>query len=177
MGARSPACLIAVVALLAGCAGPAKMPSVIGDAAPDSLAACERWFAALDQAIDRAAVRDAQAHRLAGHPYLRVDRFLATYADQAGQGDPAFGAWIARLRALDFDARVHEIRNLPSLEWAGPGIAGGAQAQALTANCARRLAARDSVSHSARESIFGSARVPDDYSDTSRALGLYPVPG
>ena len=174
MGTRSPASLIAGVALLAGCAGPAMLPAA-SDAPQDRLAACERWFAALDRATDRAAVRDAQAHRLAGHPYLRVDRFLASFAGQAGQSDPAYDAWTARLRALDFDARAHEIRNLPSLEWAGPAITDGALAQARTSECAGQLAARDRASRLARESIVGAARVPDDYSGASRALGFYPL--
>lgn len=176
MGGRSPGWLIAGVALLAGCAGQAMLPAA-GDGPPDHLAACERWFAALDQATDRAGVRDGQAHRLPGFPYLRVDRFLASFADQALQGDAAFEAWFARLRAQDTGARQHEIGNLPSLHWAGPGITDGAQAQARTADCASRLAARDHASRLARARIVGRARVPDDYSDVGRALGLYPLTG
>ena len=71
--------------------------------------------------------------------------------------------------------RIREIRNLPSLEWAGPAITDGALAQARTSECAGQLAARDRASRLARESIVGAARVPDDYSGASRALGFYPL--
>src|SRR5271154_4821781 len=36
---------------------------------------CAAWFVRLDDAIDRAGVRDAEAYRVPGYPYLRVNRF------------------------------------------------------------------------------------------------------
>ena len=46
---------------------------------------CAAWFLRLDAAIDAGGVRDAEAHRLPGFPYLRSNRLLASFADEAGR--------------------------------------------------------------------------------------------
>ena len=45
--------------------------------------------------------RDAGAHRIPGHPYLRADRFTASFRPVAAQPGPAFDTWVSRLRELD----------------------------------------------------------------------------
>ena len=58
---------------------------------------CLQFYAALDRRVDVAGVRDGTDHRLLGFPYLRTDRFTASFAPQiealAGErsliGDPA----------------------------------------------------------------------------------------
>ena len=45
---------------------------------------CAAWFAALDEAVDSAGVRDAQEARIAGFPYLRANRFLGALKHRAG---------------------------------------------------------------------------------------------
>ena len=44
---------------------------------------CAGWFTKLDEIVDGAGVRDAEAYRIPGFPYLRVNRFLASFREQA----------------------------------------------------------------------------------------------
>ncbi len=39
---------------------------------------CAGWFRTLDETIDGAGVRDAEAYPIPGFPYLRVNRILAS---------------------------------------------------------------------------------------------------
>lgn len=71
------AILIGALAALGGCA------SWLGDDPAASLGKaendCLQFYAALDRRIDVEGVRDGAAHRLAGFPYLRADRFTASF--------------------------------------------------------------------------------------------------
>ncbi len=126
----------------------------------DAVGACARLFEQIDRAIDAAGRRDAQAPRIDGFPYLRVDRLSARLrphpADRAAQQ-----AWRERLAHLDREARVFELAD-------GAGI--GADAAALD-RCRERLAEEDA----AAPQLPHAATVPDDYSTALRAAGLYPL--
>src|ERR1035437_3180235 len=74
---------------------------------------CVDWFTRLDETIDRAGVRDAEAYRVPGFPYLRVNRFLASFRQRAQKDSVAFATWVKHLRTLDEHARSYEIKNLP----------------------------------------------------------------
>jgi len=159
------------LALLAGCA-PHPAPPHAARAAPDAArGACADWYRALDAQIDRAGVRDAQDARLPGHPYLRLDRFTASFAPQAAQDPGAWDAWIARARELDRSARAVELRNLPPA-----ALPEGVDAAlARDATCARILATRDLADAAARRRLLEQAAVPDDYDPAARVVGFYPL--
>src|SRR5215216_1184213 len=70
---------------------------------------CAQWFAMLDSEIDAAGVRDAQHARMRGFPYLRADRLLASLRGRAAERPDSLAAFAERLRALDYEARRHEI--------------------------------------------------------------------
>jgi len=135
---------------LAACAGKAPVVAV-GEAER----ACLALYRELDEKIDRAGVRDAGEARLAGLPYLRVNRFLASFAGQpltpAGRA-----AWLARLAALDRKARGFELANLP----------GGEKWRAALADCRAQF-------HPSFAAVRRRARVPDAYSWSKRLFGLY----
>ena len=59
-----------------------------------------------------AGVQDGMAARVAGFPYLRVSRFLASYADEE-MSDAQFAEWMNRMIALGRQAHAIEIANLP----------------------------------------------------------------
>src|ERR1700687_4958207 len=61
---------------------------------------CDGWFTKLDETIDGTGVRDAEAYRVPGFPYLRVNRFLASFRQQASNVTAAFLAWSNPLRDL-----------------------------------------------------------------------------
>jgi hypothetical protein len=140
-----------------------------------NLDACDGWFAKLDAAIDEAGVRDAEAYQIPGFPYLRANRFLASFRDQAQGNGPAFAAWQKRLRELDVRVRRYELRNLPEARLTALGAADRSEAAARTEQCAVALAARDAASASRRDLLIQRAQVPDDYAEWKRTVGLYPA--
>jgi len=136
---------------------------------------CANWFEELDATIDRAGVRDAGAYRIPGFPYLRVDRFSASFRDQVDDNPAAFDAWVARLKALDAKAREYEIGNLPAQFFPIAGSGDQAAAKANTQLCAAQLAREDLGNAAQRDLLVARAKVPDNYADWKRALGLYPI--
>jgi hypothetical protein len=152
------------VALVAGCAGPdpyRHAPIADHLRRDDAVGACARLFARIDAAVDAAGRRDAQAPRIDGFPYLRVDR-LTAHVKPAAADRAAQQAWRERLAQLDHEARIFELAD---------GGAAAADASALS-RCRDRLLEEDS---GAAQRLAAAAIVPDDYSTALRALGLYPL--
>jgi len=170
---------LAAALLVAACAS-APAPQ-LASAPERSLAArCARAYAALDAAVEAAGVRDGAAARIAGAPSLRATRFLASLGPSLG--DPlAFAQWRALLEEQDRTARLFEIANLAqaptrtvraALEAEGFGAL---PPQAFLEGCGRELAEAATASPAARADLVARARVPDEYDDAARTLGLYPV--
>jgi hypothetical protein len=137
---------------------------------------CAAWFAALDEAVDSAGVRDSQEARIAGFPYLRANRFLGALKDRAGT-DAGLQALALRLAALDYDARKAEIANLPDDRFGTlPALlATGSRSEAVTRTrqCAHLLREADVARPDVGELLLARVEVPDDYSVTMRVAGLY----
>lgn len=162
-----------ILALLAGCAGVPRQPQFAG---PED--ACRVVFQRVDQAVDGAGVRDGAGARVEGFPYLRVDRFLASYAGEK-LSDAQFAEWMSRMAALGSQARAFEIANLPAddaealaLSLRGSGSERSRIATALE-DCAARLARADFADPERRSALRAAAEVPDDYSTWQRIAGLY----
>jgi hypothetical protein len=153
---------LVAIALAAGCAS-------LQDQYPSPRAReCAQWYQALDEATDAAGVRDAQYTRVAGFPYLRVDRMLASLRSRAAASEPALQAFAERLLELDLESRRYEIDNLPR-------ELPRASAMRRTQECGRLLREIDMAKPQARAAMLSAAEVPDDYSGASRVLGLYAV--
>lgn len=153
-------CAIAAL-LLAGLSACATLPPEI----PDSRE-CRADYLGFEQKAAAAHARDAGTHRIAGFPYLRSNRFLASFRDEVPDG-PKFDAWVGRLRALDLAARASELRNLG---WDDPR-----EELAHLDRCGQVWAARDLADPRRRALLRRNAAVPDDYSLVRRVLGFYPV--
>ena len=175
--AKHRLCSALAVVALAGCASIGTAP----DAAPTSLAdRCERAFAALDAAVEQAAVGDAEAVRVAGFPYLRSSRFFASFRD--APLDPAqYREWVDAMVRLDREGRLVEIGNLPHAETQGALAALRAEGfadlppAALVEGCGAALRDRDLADAGARDRLRSAAAVPDDYDTWKRFVGLYVV--
>ncbi|TLF53109.1 hypothetical protein FEI13_03150 [Halomonas urmiana] len=163
--------------LLAGCAaGPDWRSDVVGHDPLD--ARCLERLAAFDAVVSDAGVTDAGAARVAGFPYLRVDRLLASFDDELDT-PAAFADWVTRMRELDGEARAIEAANLPAVDretLSPPSVA--APAAAVNA-CATRLMQRELLAEEgtglARERLRSAVEAPDHYLTWRRALGLYPL--
>ena len=166
-------------ALACGCATlEAPFSGHLESAAPQ-VRECAEWFQTLDARIDAAGVRDAQDARVAGFPYLRSNRLLASLRPAAEAGDAALRALVERMQVLDIEARRYEIMNLPAGQIADMHDAsdrvGLRMALDRTQNCAQLLRDIDLAQPEARQSLLERAAVPDDYRTLYRVLGLYPV--
>jgi hypothetical protein len=128
--------------------------------------------------VQRAGVRDGGAARIAGFPYLRADRLLASFTEQP-LSDAQFDAWLQRLRDMDRKARSLEIANLPRPQRAELQAAQADLVQhhggldAALDGCGTALAERDRAAAQRRETLLRAARVPDDYDQWKRIVGLY----
>lgn len=167
--------LLLLMFLAHGCAivpGPTRSVHV---GAGDELGGCADLFAALDRRVTRAQVADSGAFRVEGHPYLRVNRFLASFREEA-LGPEAFSAWIDRLQALDQEARRLELANLPP---ANAPAAGPAQhprgAEAIIAACGDRLRAADFAAAERRAALRAELAIPGEYLTHWQLIGIYPL--
>jgi hypothetical protein len=137
--------------------------------------ACSEWLVAVDRAVTRAGVNDAGAYRVPGFPYLRVDRFAASFAQQALTDDDLFVAWAHEARALDRMGRNVELQNLLPAGLAEISTDAREAAASRTDTCANELMATDLGQPALRKLAIANAHVPDDYVDQNRVIGLYPL--
>ena len=137
---------------------------------------CAELFVRLDEAIGKNEVGDADAARVTGFPYLRVNRLLASFADGPMESRE-FEAWVDLMRGLDDNGRRMEIANLPDSERVSMEKGSSKPANLLTEvhDCADLLRARDLAFAAHREALRAAARVPDDYRFWQRVAGLYPL--
>jgi len=169
----------AAAALLAACAGPRPFFEAGLASAVVEVRDCAQWYEALEARVQAAGVRDGQYAPVAGFPYLRVDRLLASLAPRAAATQAAFNAYTERLLALELESRAHEIESLPREGLAAlPGVGKEhprSDAFGRTQACARLLREFDLSQPDARAQVLAGAVVPDDYSTIARAAGLYPL--
>lgn len=168
---RAACAALACAALLAGCTTAPLQGVAAG--APE----CIESFARVDRAVSQAGVGDALAIRLAGFPYLRADRFLASYARDE-LDDARHAEWVRRMQALGSSAQAFEVANLPArdreaLMRSMPGIAPGQKVISRLAECAARLAEEDLSAPARRKALRDAVAVPDDYATWQRVAGLY----
>lgn len=157
---RSVLVAIGLVAL-AGCAAVdpyASPPMAQHLQREDAVGYCARLFADIDRRIDTLGVRDAEAHRVAGFPYLRADRFSVALAKRTTDAAQE-RAWRSRLQELDEAARTTELANASLSIDDLP-------------RCRELLGTADG---SAIDALRASVKVPDDYSIANRVVGLYPL--
>ena len=166
---RALICCVTVLSLAACSARPPPVDALYASTAV-GVGACRDLYAALDAMVEDAGVGDAQSARIAGYPYLRIERFLAADAIRPTADGADFQIWVGRLRDLDLQARHYELENLSS------GIDAGDRARVETrlAACAEALIADELDTADKRARLLGAARVPDHYNVTGRVFGLYP---
>ena len=161
--------------LLTACAiipAPTRSPH-IGQG--DALGGCADFFASLDGRVSEYKALDPGAFRVEGYPYLRTDRFLASFREAVAD-KAAFAAWVDRMQALDQEARRHEIANLPvAVEPSAGPVDGELELNARVASCGNLMKAADFEDAESRMLLGKKTRAPDEYLALPRVLGLYPL--
>ncbi|GGX88460.1 hypothetical protein GCM10007160_14920 [Litchfieldella qijiaojingensis] len=164
--------------LLAGCAARLDWRDDLAQLGSDERS-CLLLLSSIDASVAEADVADAAAARVDGFPYLRINRFLASFRHDLHSPE-AFEDWVWRLRDLDAEARGVEISNLPAEKrlaiarrFAEPDLAGAANA------CGDRLVRHELLNGSAppREALLSAAEAPSHYRTSARVMGLYPLTG
>jgi hypothetical protein len=135
---------------------------------------CATFFEALDRQTIQSDAVDAGYGRVARHPYLRTNRFLASFG-QKKMGALAFAAWIDHLQALDQRARRSEINNLSDSD-----VAAMARFQSRNelidnvTTCGNLLRESDFSDAEDHGLLDHEVSVQDAYIPLRRILGLYP---
>jgi len=110
-----------------------------------------------------------------GYPYLRVNRFLASFRTEVGD-QTAFAAWVDQMQTLDLEARKYEIANLPQATGDIPGSANDQdELYGKVASCGNLLKAADFENRQPQAALVKGATAPDEYMSLPRVLGLYPL--
>jgi hypothetical protein len=161
-----------VCAALTACAVAPGRPA----SAPE--AQCLDAFQRVDEAIAETGVQDGMAARVAGFPYLRASRFLASYA-RDDLAAAQFDQWVGRMMALAREAHRVELANLPAARREGLaeelreiGVR-NASPEAALEECATLLAGADRARPELRAGLRDAVKVPDDYVTWQRIVGLY----
>lgn len=137
--------------------------------------ACADLFVELDRQTSDSRAVDAAYQRIAGFPYLRVDRFLASFRGEAGDPEK-FMAWLNHLQALDQSARRLEIGNLSDSDLAAMGWEGSRDALfKRIVECSDQLKKKDFNDATNRDRLHRDAVAEDEYIALRRAVGIYPL--
>jgi len=163
---RKTFCFVFFVLLLAGCG---TFPATRVPWESDRPDGCRTLFERLDAEVLEKGVRDAADAPVAGFPYLRSNRFVASLAVKPGQAD-----WTLWMRELDLAAREKEIANLPG-EAVRTLASGREELARRVAACSQSLYDADRVRPDFYEVLKPRVEVPDEYSNALRVLGLYPL--
>lgn len=133
---------------------------------------CERFFQAIDNQVDEYGVGDAGAAKISGFAGLRVDRFLASFAQQNLTAD-AYAAWLERLQKLDETARLIEWRNLPDKAKSRVQFSVTGDVEVAIQSCGQILTQQVQNSPSQRARLLAELQSPEAYSTWQRLFGLY----
>jgi hypothetical protein len=141
-----------IALLLSGCATRGEFNSKL----PQNIQSCLQVFADLDLQTNAAARGDAAYARIANYPYLRVDRYTASFKNNSSQSLPAL---LEKMRLLDMESRRFELTDVRDLQRAG--------------SCGQQLLAHDLQDIERMQRLVDSIKVPDDYVTAYRVFGAY----
>ena len=162
--------LLIVLFFCTGCTSLSIKPSDRVTTADEGYQKCELFFTKLDQAIQQSGVADASAARIKHYPWLRVNRFFASYRDE-DLNNNEFIAWIDRLQQLDEVARKIENKNLPPSIRKSLGFYSRAALDNKIEKCRTKMRNNLQDTESFRQAI----KVPSEYQNWKRVVGIYPL--
>ncbi len=136
---------------------------------------CADFFAALDRQISASDAFESGNARVAQYPYLRTNRFIASFQDDLGDV-LAHAAWIDHMQALDQSARQFEIANLSDSSVAAlEAMTNRAEIYRKVTACGNLLKEADFLSAGKKVRLGRDATAQADYLPLRRILGLYPI--
>ena len=169
---------VALLICATGCAPVTFRPTALPEPVLPASATCAEVFRSVDEAVVEAGVDDAMNARITGFPYLRVNRFLASYA-RDDLNEAQFRDWVRRMANLALKSYGFETANLPGqdkdrltgrLRRLEPDFT--SPMKALT-QCTGKLADLDTTAPARQRQLREAARMPDEYLTWQRVVGLY----
>jgi hypothetical protein len=163
--------IFGIALVLAGCASIQSTIPVTGNTAAEH---CLAFYDDLDQVVAEHGVTPSRPERIAGFPYLRMTRFLASYSRQDLNGS-AVQSWLAHLADLDQQARLIELTSLQSSVKSELSSTYDPDLKARLESCARTLVATDLASPERLALLRKRAVTTSEYRLLNQILGLYPL--
>jgi hypothetical protein len=170
------AAILCLFLISQGCANLASRQFVADSKRPPKY---QHFFNELDRTIKDAGVRDASAIRVDGFPYLRANRFLASFRDQLGD-EAQKQDWVFRMQQLDLESRRKEIDNLSPIRIQDLSLRLNESVDRYTLFSRATFYSHKLLAHDQRRPDFyatlqKAVEIPDEYSTTMRVIGLYPI--
>ncbi|WP_404360587.1 hypothetical protein [Methylotuvimicrobium sp. KM1] len=140
-------------------------------------ASCLQFYQDLDDAVFANSTEDTGEMRIPGFPYLRGNRFFASFAG-ASMSDSAYAQWLEQMRQLDENARLTEFANLPRDAAAGltSRLPPGSSFRQRLNECGRALVGSDSFKKTDyKTELADRVAVPDHYRTWQQVAGAYPL--
>lgn len=138
-----------------------------------SAASCHQWFNQLDRIVDRDGARDFGPAMVEDYPFLRVNRFLASFGDSIEANEASYNRWITSMSMLNQESREIEILNLSERVVAMFGV-GRDELQNITNKCSIHLTqALIERQNAEMVRLRSRAVVPDEYNRLKQVVGLY----
>jgi len=166
---------------LSGCANTTttKAPNISNLNSTNPVVSCRSFFVTLNQSIIKAGVADNQSNQIPDFPYLRVNRFLASYKT-SNLDDNQFNFWVSKLQDLANKTYRVEINNLPQLpkqfEASLSKYSDQRKILITTVNyCSNILKHNALINTDQRNLLQHTVSVPSDYILWQRILGIYPL--
>ncbi|MGA6925148.1 MAG: hypothetical protein WBY88_05660 [Desulfosarcina sp.] len=161
--------------LLFGCAVVPEPTRSTHVGSPGPVGGCADFFASLDARTARSNAFDSGYERVEEYPYIRTDRFIASFREEA-ESERTFDAWVDRMQAVDRLARRNEIAQLSDADILSIGSAGSRdQLYLKVVVCGDLLRHEDLSSARKRNRLREIAVAHDEYITPRRVVGLYPL--
>lgn len=165
-----------ILLFLTGCGTlPQTMPPLV-DYLDGGSSTCIGYYTKLDSYVAGHGIADVQDRRIPGFPYLRMNRFLASYSDRPMTNEEE-ELWVKQLAHLDLEGRQVELGAIPlqQLQWLVPPAADQESVLATLQKCSGKLVSQLLADGDAMQELRRRTRVPDNYLDILRIAGLYPL--
>lgn len=157
-------CLLLSIILLTGCSTSTIQVDSVFRISPDpSVSDCVMMFQHLQVIIKDTGVQDSQAVSVKGFPYLRTDRFLASF-NNLTLNEEAHATWLDQLQRLASQGLSIELANMDADNLPGAEIID---------TCIKRLRRNDFEINESRTRLNNVIHVPDEYQTWKRIVGLY----
>jgi hypothetical protein len=161
--------------LQSGCAMWPEPTRSVHVGATGPIGSCADFFTLLDRQVTASDAIDAGYARVEHYPYLRTDRFIASFEDEV-EDNRTFATWVDHMQALDQSARRFEIAGLSESNVAAlASMKTRDELYDKVVACGNLLKNKDFTNSENKARLRRRAAVRDEYIPLRRVLGISPI--